>query len=54
MSEYCKNCKEMADRITELEGVLPEKGMPEWWPENPYPEPVRIMTQEEFAEAVPD
>ena len=36
------------------EPLMPDEGLPEWWPENPYAEPVRIMTPEEFAEAVPD
>ena len=36
------------------EPLMPDEGLPEWWPENPYSEPVRMMTPEEFAEAVPD
>lgn len=30
------------------------KERPEWWPENPYPEIVFTMTEEEYLEAVPD
>ena len=27
---------------------------PDWWPENPYPESVFTMTEEEYIEVIPD
>uniref|UniRef100_A0A6M3LR61 Uncharacterized protein n=1 Tax=viral metagenome TaxID=1070528 RepID=A0A6M3LR61_9ZZZZ len=34
--------------------VVPGNGLPEWWPENPYPESIFPMTDKEYLEAVPN
>jgi len=34
--------------------IMPEDGLPEWWPENPYPESIFPMTNKEYLEAVPN
>uniref|UniRef100_A0A6M3JFU1 Uncharacterized protein n=1 Tax=viral metagenome TaxID=1070528 RepID=A0A6M3JFU1_9ZZZZ len=34
--------------------VMPENGLPEWWPENPYPESIFPMTDKEYLEAIPN
>jgi len=38
--------------VIELE--LPEDGFPEWFPDNPYPESVFTMTEEEYVNEVQD